>query len=170
MSHYLHTDGRPPRSTQTSTEPRPKVSLAGIRQGAAGTATAMRRVFQLVWETSRGLTSGLGSVTLLQSVVPVAQVWLAGRLIDEVVKGIKNGNGGDHIRPVAILAILQLVLFLASSLLQTLANIFQQLLQEKLSIHVQKIIMEHANSLDLADFENATYYDQLQQAQNESTS
>ena len=28
--------------------------------------------------------------------------------------------------------------------------------------------MEHANSLDLADFENATYYDQLQQAQSES--
>jgi ATP-binding cassette subfamily B protein len=28
--------------------------------------------------------------------------------------------------------------------------------------------MEHANTLDLADFENATYYDQLQQAQRES--
>jgi ATP-binding cassette subfamily B protein len=30
------------------------------------------------------------------------------------------------------------------------------------------MIMGHANTLDLADFENATYYDQLQQAQRES--
>ena len=86
------------------------------------------------------------------------------------VSGTRNGNRSAHIRPVAVLAILQLALFLSSNLLETLGNIFQQLLQERLSIHVQKIIMNHANSLDLADFENATYYDQLQQAQNESTS
>ena len=66
------------------------------------------------------------------------------------------------------LSIAQLVLFLAGSLFQTLSNIDQQLLQEKLTIHVQQLIMRHANSLDLADFENATYYDQLQQAQRES--
>lgn len=167
--HDSH-NARPTRRTKTSNEPRPGASLAGIRQGVSGTFSAMRRVFQLVWTTSRELTSGLGAVTILQSVVPVAQVWLAGRLIDEVVNGIRNGNGGDHVRPVAILAIAQLALFLSSNLLQTLANIFQQLLQERLSIHVQKIIMEHANSLDLADFENAAYYDQLQQAQNESSS
>jgi len=158
------------KKTKTTDAPRPKATLAGMRQGVSGTLNAMRRVFVLVWETSRQLTVGLGTVTLLQSVVPVAQVWLAGRLIDQVVSGIRNGNGGDHIRPVAVLAILQLALFLSSNLLQTLGNIFQQLLQERLSIHVQKIIMNHANSLDLADFENAAYYDQLQQAQNESTS
>jgi ATP-binding cassette subfamily B protein len=49
-----------------------------------------------------------------------------------------------------------------------LSNIDQQLLQEKLTIHVQLMIMRHANSLDLSDFENAAYYDQLQQAQRES--
>lgn len=114
------------------------------------------------------MTIGLAAVTLAQSVVPVAQVWLAGRLIDEVVKGIQSGEGDDHLRPVVILAILQLVLFLAASLFQTLGNICQQLLQERLAIHVQLQIMEHANTLDLADFENATYYDQLQQAQRES--
>lgn len=168
--HEPHDRGRPDRQTKTSTAPRPTATLSGVLQGVSGTMSAVRRVFQLVWETSRSLTSGLGSVTLLQSVVPAAQVWLAGRLIDEVVAGIRDGNGGNHVRPVAVLAIVQLLLFVASNLLQTLANIFQQLLQEKLSIHVQKLIMEHANSLDLADFENAAYYDQLQQAEKESAS
>jgi ATP-binding cassette subfamily B protein len=160
--------GRLPRQTKVTNAPRPQANLAGIRQGVSGTISAMRRVFALVWATSRELTAGLGSVTLLQSVVPAAQVWLAGRLIDEVVAGIRAGGGDSHIRPVAVLAILQLVLFVASNLLQTLANIFQQLLQEKLAIHVQRLIMEHADTLDLADFENAAYYDQLQQAEKES--
>ena len=128
----------------------------------------MIRVLRLVWSTSRLLTVGLAVVTLLQSVVPALQVWLAGRLIDEVIEGIRSGAGDDHIRPVVILAVMQLVLFLASSFMQTIGNISQQLLQERLAIHVQLQIMEHANTLDLADFENATYYDQLQQAQRES--
>lgn len=148
--------------------PRKPLNFAAVRSGISGTWRATVRVFQLVWSSSRLLTGGLGAVTIAQSVIPVLQVWLAGRLIDEVVKGIRTGAGDDHIRPVAVLAIAQLVLFLASSLLQTIGNICQQLLQERLSIHVQLMIMEHANTLDLADFENATYYDQLQQAQRES--
>lgn len=105
---------------------------------------------------------------MLLAVIPAAQVWLAGALIDQVADGIRTGEADPYIRPIVILAIAQLALFLAGSLFQTLSNIDQQLLQEKLTIHVQQLIMRHANSLDLADFENATYYDQLQQAQRES--
>jgi len=99
----------------------------------------------------------------------VLQVWLAGQLIDQVVEGFEAGGGDEHIRGVVILALIQLAIFVGSSLLQAVGNISQQLLQERLSIHVQLQIMDHANSLDLADFENATYYDQLQQAQRESS-
>lgn len=125
-------------------------------------------MFRLVWETSPRLTLVLALMTLLMSVIPAGQVWLAGQLIDEVATGITGGGGNEYIRPVIILAIIQLLLFLGASLFQTLSNISQQLLQERLAIHVQMSIMRHANTLDLADFENAAYYDQLQQAQRES--
>ncbi len=133
-----------------------------------GTATATGRVLQLVWQTSPKLTLLMATVTLLASVIPASQIKLAGLLIDEVVKGVRAGSADAYLRPIIILALIQLGLLLASSLLTTLGNISQQLLQERLTIHVQTQIMEHANSLDLADFENAVYYDQLQQAQNES--
>ena len=127
------------------------------------------RVIQLVWQTDRWLTSGLAATNILQSVLPAAQVWLAGRLIDEVAQGIQDSaNRNDHIQSVIILAIIQLAIFVGSSLLQAVGNITQQLMQEKVSITVQSQIMAHANTLDLADFENATYYDQLQEAQRES--
>jgi ATP-binding cassette subfamily B protein len=122
----------------------------------------------LVWATSRKLTLALAGATLLQSITPAAQVWLAGRLIDEVVAGVQSGGSDQHVRAIVVLAALQLVLLLGSSFLQTAGNISQQLLQERLAIHIQLQIMRHAATLDLADFENAAYYDQLQQAQRES--
>ena len=126
------------------------------------------RVMGLVWATSPKLTSTLGIASIFQSVLPAAQVWLAGRLIDAVVSGIEAGGDAEHVRIIVIIAVVQLALLLGSSLLQTLANISQQLLQEQLAIHVQLQIMRHAATLDLVDFENAEYYDQLQQAQRES--
>jgi ATP-binding cassette subfamily B protein len=122
----------------------------------------------LVWATSPKLTSALAVATLLQSITPAAQVWLAGRLIDEVVAGIQTGGAPESIRAIVVIAIIQLALLLGSSFLQTAGNISQQLLQERMAIHVQLQIMRHAATLDLADFENAAYYDQLQQAQRES--
>ena len=139
-----------------------------MAKGARQTWQSIVRVMALVWATSRKLTLALAGATLLQSITPAAQVWLAGRLIDEVVAGVQAGGGNQHIRAIVVLAVLQLVLLLGSSFLQTAGNISQQLLQERLAIHVQLQIMRHAATLDLADFENAAYYDQLQQAQRES--
>ncbi|CAN5522451.1 ABC transporter ATP-binding protein [soil metagenome] len=146
----------------------PKLNWDAVRQGVAETWRSTVRVFRLVWQSSPKLTLSLASMTLFLSVIPAGQVWLAGRLIDEVLQGIAGGGGNEYVRPIAILAVLQLLLFIGGSLFQTLSNISQQLLQERLAIHVQLSIMDHANSLDLADFENAAYYDQLQQAERES--
>lgn len=108
--------------------------------------------------------------TLLQSVVPAAQVWLAGQLIQAVADGIAAGEPGREqaIQQIFLLAAAQLAVLVGSSFAQTSGNVSQQLLQERLSIQLQTRIMHHAASLDLADFENAAYYDQLQRAQQES--
>jgi ATP-binding cassette, subfamily B, bacterial len=142
--------------------------LGAVAKGARETWRSILRVMGLVWATSPKLTIALAGATLLQSITPAAQVWLAGRLIDEVVAGVQAGGGDQHIQGIVILAVIQLVLLLGSSFLQTAGNISQQLLQEGMAIHVQLQIMRHAATLDLADFENAAYYDQLQQAQRES--
>jgi ATP-binding cassette subfamily B protein len=149
---------RPPR----------REDINAVVKGARETWRSIVRVMGLVWATSPKLTGALAGATLLQSVTPAAQVWLAGRLIDEVVAGVQVGGGEAHVRAIVILAAIQLFLLLGSSFLQTSGNISQQLLQERLAIHVQLQIMRHAATLDLADFENAAYYDQLQQAQRES--
>src|ERR671913_354055 len=142
--------------------------LGAVAKGARETWRSILRVMGLVWATSPKLTIALAGATLLQRITPAAQVWLAGRLIDEVVAGVQAGGDEQHVRVIVILAVIQLALLLGSSFLQTAGNISQQLLQERLAIHIQLQIMRHASTLDLVDFENAAYYDQLQQAQRES--
>src|SRR5439155_9309023 len=59
--------------------------------------------------------------------------------------------------------------YIVGSLLQTLRTIVQQALQELTANRVQLTIMENANRLDLAFFENPKFYDTLQQAQREAS-
>jgi ATP-binding cassette, subfamily B, bacterial len=162
----------PPHADENGGPTRPRLprrdDVRVVVNGARQTWRSIVRVMGLVWATSPRLTLALGGASLFQSVTPAAQVWLSGRLIDEVVAGIAAGGDEAHIRTIVFIAIVQLLLLLASSFLQTASNISQQLLQERLAIHVQLEIMRHAATLDLADFENAEYYDQLQQAQRES--
>ncbi len=144
-----------------------RAALAG---GVRETWRSTVRVFGLVWGASRHLTLGLAFATLVQSLTPAVQVWLAGALIQAVADGIAAAPDarGVFVEQVIWLAVIQLAVLLVSGFVQTLGNVCQQLLQEKLAIHVQLQIMTHSASLDLADFENAAYYDQLQQAQRES--
>lgn len=141
-----------------------------MAQGARTTWASSLQVLRLVWATSHSLTLTLALATLVQSLIPAAQVWLAGQLIQAVADGIAAGAASrdQAVQTIIGLAVFQLVLLVGSSFAQTGGNVSQQLLQERLSIHIQSRIMRHAASLDLADFENAAYYDQLQRAQQES--
>lgn len=145
--------------------------VSAVASGAKSTWDASPQVLRLVWSTSRRLTLTLALSTLVQSIVPATQVWLAGQLIQAVADGIAAGaaNRDQAIQTIVLLAVAQLVVLVGSSFSQTSGNVSQQLLQERLSIHIQSRIMRHAASLDLADFENAAYYDQLQRAQQESS-
>jgi ATP-binding cassette subfamily B protein len=146
-------------------------SLASMRTLARttrSTVAGVSRVMRLVWDTHRRLTLGLALVTLAQSVVPALQVWLSARLIDAVERAVRTGAAEAGVRTIIVLAAVQFAAGAFASLMQTLANIWQQLLQERMAIRMQTMLMEHANTLDLSHFESPKFYDQLQQAQAQS--
>src|SRR5438105_3218936 len=69
---------------------------------------------------------------------------------------------------IVFLAVLQLIIFAVSALLNTLRNISQQLLQNSVSMRIQLMVMEKAASLDLQFYEDPASYDLLRRAQNDS--
>ena len=60
------------------------------------------KALQLVWRSSPIYTLFLGRLTLLQSVIPVCQVWI-GKLIVDAIVGAVNQPGSQPLGPIAFL-------------------------------------------------------------------
>ena len=159
-----------------------------LRQAVMGTTAALPQVLRLVWEASRPVTIGLFITTALAGIIPTISVGLTLMLTNAVVTGIKINafHIADHVRlselgvpwlpgltfsavgMIVFLAVLQLIIFAVSALLNTLRNISQQLLQNSVSMRIQLMVMEKAASLDLQFYEDPASYDLLRRAQNDS--
>src|SRR5579859_4644789 len=159
-----------------------------LKQSVAGTTAALPQVLRLVWEASRPTTIGLFITTALAGLVPVVSAGISMMLINAVVQGvtIHAAHRADRIalntlgvqwlpglvfgsvNMIIFIAVLQLVIFAASALLNTLRNISQQLLQNSVSMRIQLMVMEKAASLDLQFYEDPASYDLLRRAQNDS--
>ena len=159
-----------------------------LKQAVAGTTAALPQVLRLVWEASRPVTIGLFVTTALAGIIPTISVGITLMLTNAVVAGIKinSFHQPDHVRfadlgvtwlpgptlssvgMIVFLALLQLIVFALSALLNTLRNICQQLLQNSVSMRIQLMVMEKAASLDLPFYEDPASYDLLRRAQNDS--
>src|ERR1700674_5371555 len=159
-----------------------------LKQSVAGTTAALPQVLRLVWEASRPVTIGLFVTTALAGIVPTISVGITLMLTNAVVAGIKinSFHQPDHVRfadlgvtwlpgptlssvgMIVFLALLQLIVFAVSALLNTLRNICQQLLQNSVSMRIQLMVMEKSASLDLPFYEDPASYDLLRRAQNDS--
>ncbi len=131
---------------------------------------SLPRVLRLVWRISPIFTVLLGVLYILQGFLPAATAFIAGTLVDAVVHAIQFRGANGTTTVVVWLVVAQFSIQGLSSLLSTLSNITQQLLQERVTQQVQLLVMEKANTLDLSFFEDATFYDALQRAQSEAAS
>jgi ATP-binding cassette, subfamily B, bacterial len=132
--------------------------------------TSLPRVLKLVWATDAVFTVLLALLYAAQGIVPAATAVVSGQLITDVQRAILAKGAGGTMAVVIWIVVAQFALQAFSALLQTGSNVVQQLLQERMSYTVQLQVMEKANSLDLGFFEDATFYDALQQAQKEASS
>ncbi|MHB8598992.1 MAG: ABC transporter ATP-binding protein [Ktedonobacteraceae bacterium] len=130
-----------------------------------GVFTSLPRVLRLVWSTQAFYTATMFVLSILQGLMPAATVLITRWLIDSVVYGITHHTISPILLPVSF----QLAAGLVSNLLSTFSNTSQQLLQELVSNRTQLLILEKANTLDLAFFENAEFYDKLRNASDQST-
>ena len=156
-----------------------------FRQSFQGTVAALPRVISLVWEASPRVTLALFAATVIAGVIPAISAYTTKLLINAVVEGIRVHS--DHLPDrahfafgpfstptltttggIVFLALLQLVIFATTSLLGTIRNITQQLLQNSVTMRIQLMVMEKAAELDLPFYEDPASYDLLRRAQNDS--
>jgi len=131
---------------------------------------SLPRVLKLVYRVQPVYTMLLGVLYILQGLVPLATALITGGLAQAVFRAILLGGKHSSVTVVIWYVVAQFGVQGINSLLTTLSNIMQQLLQERMSYTVQLMVMEKANTLDLSFFEDAQFYDRIQEAQREATS
>jgi len=127
-----------------------------------------RKAIELVWETSPALTICLGILTVIAGVLPAAIAYVGQLIVDAVVDQI--GNTSQSVRPILWLLLLEAGIVIGLSGAQRGISVCNSLLRSLLGQRVNMLILEKAQSLELAQFEDSEFYDKLLRARREASS
>ena len=130
-------------------------------------ATYGRRALQLVWATSRLLTLTLAALTVIAGLLPAAIAWVGKELVDSVVLAIEQAAMSPAIW---FWLSLEALLVATMAATQTALNIANNLLRAQLGQRVNVMILEKAQTLELAQLEDSEFYDRLTRARREASS
>jgi len=131
--------------------------------------SAMRYVpalLALVWETDRLLTLATAVLRVVRAFVPVATLWIGKLIIDEVIRA--RANGPDWGR-LALLVGIELAIAVGSDAFGRASQLVEGLLGDLFTNRMSIRLMEHAATLDLAQFEDPEFYDHLERARRNTT-
>jgi ATP-binding cassette subfamily B protein len=125
--------------------------------------------FRLLWSADKAGTIIMGALTLVSALLPAAQAWAAALIVDAVVAALARGD-----TPLAGLEAagpylgLEFGLLLLSAILSQVRRLYEHVLNGRLGHQINTDIIRKALSLDLQYFEDAAFYDKLQNARREA--
>lgn len=130
------------------------------------------RFFRMIWAVSPRLTVWNIALRLLQSGIPLSMLYVGKEIIDHVVQSINSPQNATAItspaHPVWIWVALELGLAILSSLLNRAITLIDSLLGDLVNNDSSVRIIRHAATLDLYQFEDATFYDKLERARTQT--
>ena len=124
------------------------------------------RFLGMVWRVQPVYAATILSFRVLLAFSPAVQLWIGKLIIDGVVANI--GAATPDWSGIFRLVALELVVALASDVLQRTSNLLESLLGDLFGNRLSVRIMEHAATLDLENFEDPEFYDSLQRARQQT--
>lgn len=122
--------------------------------------------FRLVWQTSKSLTLLNAALRILRSMIPVSILYVGKLIIDHVI-ALSNGSSIDTIYLWELVAIEFALAFLSEALAR-FTTLTDSLLGDLFANHTSVLIMQHAATLDLDQFEDSAFYDKLERARQQT--
>ncbi len=123
------------------------------------------RLLAMVWDTHRGFTLAMAVLRLVRAFIPIVTLWIGKLIIDGVVSAQRNGGTW---RSVAGLVAIELGIVVVGELLARASSLVESLLGDLFSNRISVRLMEHAATLDLAQFEDPEFYDHLERARRQT--
>ncbi|RRR65384.1 MAG: ABC transporter ATP-binding protein [Candidatus Viridilinea halotolerans] len=149
--------------------PEESKSLAERWQEARSAFRNLPRAFSLVWQSSRIATLGMAVVALLGGLLPISQAWVAKLIVDEVVAAVVGGVAAAlALRAIFPLLLVEFGLLTTGAVLNQVRTLSEHVLHARLGHTINMAIIRKSLALDLHYFEDAQFYDKLQNARRES--
>jgi len=131
------------------------------------------RALGIAWRAHPVATCGTAMVTLVAAAMPLSQAWVGKHIIDGVAGAAAGGVFRDAglwagVQPVLPWLMFELALVTLSALAAQGRTLFEHVLHARMSHEINTAIMRKAQTLDLHHFEQAQFYDKLQNAQREA--
>lgn len=126
------------------------------------------RFLALVWDTNKQLSILNILLRMMQAGIPVTTLYIGKLIIDEVIRLAGLGMEGDK-EYLWMLIGAEFGLALLSAILSRGISLADALLGDLFSNKTSVRLIAHAASLDLPQFEDATFYDKLERARRQTT-
>ena len=124
-------------------------------------------LLRLVWETHHAYTVAMIVLRLVRAFVPVAGLWVAKLIIDQVV--LLARTPGAPLTSLWRVVALELVVVIVGEFLARASSLIESLLGDLFSNTMSVRLMRHAATLDLEQFEDPEFYDHLERARRQTT-
>ena len=136
-----------------------------FKQAAANIPAA----FRLVWEAHRGATLAMAALTVSGALIPAGQAWVGKLIIDSVVTSIAAQiDPAAGLTAVLPFLAIEFALILVQAGISQARSLTEHILHARLNYTLNTRLIRKALSLDLSHFENAEFYDKLQNARREA--
>ncbi len=134
-----------------------------------GAVLNIRRAFILVWQAHPRSALVMALCTLVGAFIPVAQAWVGKLIVDAVVTAVRTEAGAEAgLRAVLPYLLAELLLVVVQSANVQARRLGEHILHAHVNLSLNTHIVRKALSLDLTYFENAEYYDKLENARREA--
>jgi ATP-binding cassette subfamily B protein len=150
-------------------KPRLRTRLRETPPKVRDAAVNVRRAFRLVWEAHRLSTALMVVWTIIGGLLPLAQAYIAKLIVDGVVASLQaQATPMEGMRSVAPFLVAELALVVLQAAVTQARSLTEHILHARLNLTINTRIIRKSLDLDLAYFENAEYYDKLQNARREA--
>jgi ATP-binding cassette subfamily B protein len=138
----------------------------------------LRPFLAMVWATSPALAASTIVLRLIRALLPVATLYVGKLIIDDVVMLVQLPDkpatlqqwlDSGHLNRLGLLLGAEFAVAVLADGLGRIVALLDGLLAERVSISSSVRLMEHAATLDLEDFEDAEFQDQLERARRQTS-
>jgi ATP-binding cassette, subfamily B, bacterial len=162
--------GRTSQSTFTASNASLKERVGALRN--------LRPFAVMVWRTSPQLMAASLALRLVRALLPVITLFIGKLIIDDVVALVQTPQKPETFSQwlssgllnwLGLLLIAEFALAVLADIFGRIVSLVDSLLSERVSNSSSVRLMEHAATLDLEDFEDSEFQDQLERARRQTS-